>query len=87
MGIGTAYEGKGASYELHYFVPTASGGVKKHSLTLSEFEEYKGALAQCKKFGYKFEINKMCIDCLRLGGDCHGEANHARADCVSKEVA
>jgi len=86
MGIGVVYEGKGASYELHYLVPTASGGKKEHSLNLREFEEYKGALAQCKKLGYKLVINPMCRRCLNLGNDCHGEANHVHTDCVSRKV-
>lgn len=87
MGNGVIYEGKGASYELHYLVPTASGEKKEHQLTLSEFKEYKGAITSCRKLGYKLVINPMCLRCIHLGDDCHGEANHVHTDCISRKVA
>ena len=74
-------------YILRYLVPTASGETHEHELRLTEYEEYKGTVAMCKKLGYKFVVNSMCERCVHLGNDCHGEANHVYSGCVSRKVA
>ena len=74
-------------YEIRYLVPTASGNKREHSLTVSSYEEYRGAIESCKKLGNKLVMNSMCLRCIHLGDDCHGEANHVFTGCVSRQVA
>jgi len=73
--------------ELHYLVPTAGGHLSEKVLRCSTYEDFREAIAKCKKYGYTVLQNPMCRDCKKNGLECEGTVSYVWTGCVLREKA
>ena len=71
-------------YNIHYLVPTASGGVSEKQLTVKGYQELHDLIGRIKQAGYEIVMNSMCKGCQRFLNGCDGEINHVYSGCIYK---